>query len=360
MASPASGRPCPGRGLHYRELRMTEISIAVQGVGSASVAAERIDDWRRRFAPAGSTTHEQLWLTSDGRTRSRKPSERVWAEALAGLASGGITVLEWAPARDESQFPIDAAFSSTEGPMVGRVAFNGVVASAPRHGGDLQADILEWGTGTVAALESGIGWADGIGEMLNRFGRAEVDREGAFTDAWWAMWIDGHALQRLGGPEAVVSGWPCNGAEKLSSAGRDVVLTMTADSPEVVEHPRYLQAFRFLRPVLIDGLEPRIDPAELDELFQQFAHGALPGNPLDHVGTGPTDEEIRRAPMPPADDELYATFKAEDEDERGDLRGPLIVSHPERGVLWESPEWMGESQARALAGQRRWRYSRDA
>jgi hypothetical protein len=64
--------------------------------------------------------------------------------------------------------------------------------------------------------------------------------------------------------------------------------------------------------------------------------------------------------MPPADPELDATFKAEENDERGELVGPLIVSHPQRGVLWEAPEWMREAEARALAAARRWRYWRDA
>ncbi len=334
---------------------MTAISIAVEGLGRASVMAERIDDWRRRFAPAGSTTHERLWLTSDdGKTRSRKPSERVWADALAGLASGRLTAIEWEPSRDESQFPIDATFRATDGPTVGRVAFNGVVASAPRDGCDRQADALEWATGTITALVSGIGWADSIAEMLNRSGRAGVDEEGAFADAWWAMWIDGHALQKLGGSEAVVSGWPGCRAEELP-ADRDLVLTLIADRPDLVEHSVYLRAHRFLRPVLIESVEPRVDPAPMTGSFPLLAHGVLP----DHLRAGPTDEELRRAPMPPADNELDATFKAEEDDEQGELRGPLIVSHPERGVLWESPEWMGESQARALARQRRWRYSRD-
>ena len=338
---------------------MTEISIAVEGVGNASVVAERIDDWRRRFAPAGSTTYERLWLTSeDGKTRSRKPSESVWADALAGLASGRITSVEWEPSRYESQFPIDVTFGSSEAPTVGRVAFNGVVASAPRHECDRQADVLEWGTETLTALESGLGWADSVAEMLNRSGRAGVDERGAFGDAWWAMWIDGPALEQLGGHEAVVSSWPGCRAEELPAAGRDLVLTMIGDRPDLVEHSEYLRAFRFLRPVLMESLEPRVDPALLTEL-QLPAPGVWPGDSPDHVRAGPTDEELRRAPMPPADNELDATFKAEEDDEQGELRGPLIVSHPERGVLWESSEWMGESQARALARQRRWRYSRD-
>jgi hypothetical protein len=254
-----------------------------------------------------------------------------------------------------------------------------------------ETDALDWTTDAVTALEAAIGWGDSAAEMLNRLGRASIDvRESGlavrdygshgFADAWWVMWISGLPLQRLGGVEAVLAGWPGALAEDQSVGERAIAFTMLAHTPDLVEHAVYLSAFDFLRPVLAQGVEPRFDPAHLEESFQLLTQGvpqsewpehlqplawpsagsgdAPPTYP--HLGKGPTDEELRNGPLPETDPELNATFKAEESDDDDELLGPLIVSHPERGVLWESPDWMREPDARVLAERRRWRFWVDA
>lgn len=55
---------------------MNGIRVGVEGLGAPSVVAERVDEWRRTFAPAGSTVSEKIWVTSafEPTNRARNPS----------------------------------------------------------------------------------------------------------------------------------------------------------------------------------------------------------------------------------------------------------------------------------------------
>lgn len=71
------------------------------------------------------------------------------------------------------------------------------------------------------------------------------------------------------------------------------------------------------------------------------------------------DDPISR-PEPPPSTRLQATFKWEETAEDGEDIGPLIVFDPdERDVIWESPDWVRVSEARALAEAKGWQFGID-
>lgn len=72
----------------------------------------------------------------------------------------------------------------------------------------------------------------------------------------------------------------------------------------------------------------------------------------------PPDDPIFQA-EPPASTRLSATFKWEDEDKDGEDIGPLVVFDPDKGVIWEAPDWMRVSEARALAEAKGWQFGID-
>ena len=74
----------------------------------------------------------------------------------------------------------------------------------------------------------------------------------------------------------------------------------------------------------------------------------------------PDPNDPRGRPEPPVSPELQATFKWEQTAEDGEDIGPLIVYSPEENdVVWESPEWMRLSEARALASRKEWQFTQD-
>ena len=57
---------------------------------------------------------------------------------------------------------------------------------------------------------------------------------------------------------------------------------------------------------------------------------------------------------------IEATFKGENQDEAGEVIGPLIVWDHDKGTLWkEFPEWMKHSEAKRLAEENGWHFSED-
>jgi len=63
--------------------------------------------------------------------------------------------------------------------------------------------------------------------------------------------------------------------------------------------------------------------------------------------------EWNRAPdneaEPPTGPDLQATWRPEDHGDDGEAIGPLIVWDPQKRMVYESDEWMRQTQARELA-----------
>ncbi len=74
----------------------------------------------------------------------------------------------------------------------------------------------------------------------------------------------------------------------------------------------------------------------------------------------PDPNDPRFRPQPPPSDRLQATFKWEDAAGDGEDIGPLIVFDPDtKDVVWESPDWVRVSEARALAKNKGWQFGID-
>jgi hypothetical protein len=86
-----------------------------------------------------------------------------------------------------------------------------------------------------------------------------------------------------------------------------------------------------------------------------------PGDPRREVFSKASPDQVdpHLPTEPAASGELSAVFKWEDEAEDGEDIGPLIVSDPNEGVIWETADWIRVSEARALADAKGWRFAID-
>jgi hypothetical protein len=236
------------------------------------------------------------------------------------------------------------------------------------------APLLRWLREAAGRLGVVRGWIE-----LSDRGR-ETESAGLFSKAYWGMWVGGELLEQLGIAASIVASWPGVVAEELPGSG--TVYLQISDDPRSLDHAGLLEASEFLRRVLRPRTTPLVDPALDAQAQALLAQGtawvdwpeairsALPfyehvsqavyrASPRPSTGQEPAIERYRSAPMPEADPQLQATFKWEDDLDDGERVGPLIVAHPTRGVLWESADWMTESDARALAEEKRWTYAVD-
>jgi hypothetical protein len=74
----------------------------------------------------------------------------------------------------------------------------------------------------------------------------------------------------------------------------------------------------------------------------------------------PDPDDPRSREEPPPSSRLQATFKWEDQAEDGEDIGPLIVYDPDaQDVVWETPDWVRVSEAKALASSKKWQFAVD-
>jgi len=317
-------------------------------------------------------------------------TRRAWREALDALAAGTVLSLElWLEVprdADDESGDDSRAFDTLTG-----VGFESTDDWAPvgcrvsshleRHvpGSDSLAWWMEWGRASAVELQVQAGW---IERSDRASGKVTAIQTTGFSDAFWGLFLGGEMLRKLGGRDATLRRYPGTQATDLSTPGIELVYLQLSDDPSDAPRDVYERAFSFLRPVLDQDARVRVSDDVLAELAAHLvddtglrtlspaARAILASLPAPHAGKPHTAHESagagaeRAEPhqatnVPNASPELYATFKWEDETDDGEEVGPLIVSHPKLGFVWESDEWMRESAARQLAQEKGWRYSVD-
>ena len=317
-------------------------------------------------------------------------TRRAWSEGLVALEAGKVLSLElWLEVPRDPRG--DAGDDSGAFDALAGVSFESIQHRARGDcrvfshlqrqvlGSDPLAWWMEWARVSAVELQVRAGW---IERSDRASGKVTGMQATGFSDAFWGLFLGGEMLRRLGGRVATLQRYPGIRATDLSTPDTPLVYLQLSDDPSDVPRDVYECVFSFLQPVLDQHARPRISDDVLAELAAHLvddtdqramspaARAILASLPAPdvvepHAAADPDaagvarGEPYRSTNLPNASPELCATFKWEDETDDGEDIGPLIVSHPKLGVVWESDEWMRESTARELAREKGWRYAVD-